>query len=61
MLIYTGGGRISDQLSSADHFSGLGLSIIKRMIEKDQGYLEVFSEPGAGTEFKAYLKEQAVI
>lgn len=38
--------------------SGLGLSIIKRMIEKDQGYLEVFSEPGQGTEFKAYLKEQ---
>jgi hypothetical protein len=28
------------------------------MIEKDQGFLEVFSEPGAGTEFKAYLKEQ---
>lgn len=37
--------------------SGLGLSIVKRMIEKDQGYLEVFSEPGRGTEFKAYLKE----
>jgi signal transduction histidine kinase len=39
--------------------SGLGLSLIKRMIEKDQGYLEVFSTPGKGTELKAYLKNQA--
>ncbi|QQL50291.1 sensor histidine kinase [Mucilaginibacter ginkgonis] len=40
--------------------SGLGLSIIKRVIEKNQGYLEVFSQPGAGTEFKAYLKSPIV-
>ncbi|MDP9048025.1 MAG: PAS domain-containing sensor histidine kinase [Bacteroidota bacterium] len=38
--------------------SGLGLSIVKRVIEKNQGYLEVFSQPGEGTEFKAYLKSQ---
>ncbi len=37
--------------------SGLGLSIIKRMIERDQGYMEVYSQPGEGTEFIAYLKE----
>jgi len=47
--------RLTDQGTG----SGLGLSIVKRMIEKDQGYLEVFSEPDVGTEFKAYLKEQA--
>ncbi len=46
--------RISDQGTG----SGLGLSIVKRLIEKNQGYLEVFSEKGTGTEFKAYLKEQ---
>lgn len=46
--------RISDQGTG----SGLGLSIVKRLIEKNQGYLEVFSEKGKGTEFKAYLKEQ---
>ena len=47
--------RLTDQSTG----SGLGLSLIKRMIEKDQGYLEVFSTPGKGTEFKAYLKDQA--
>jgi signal transduction histidine kinase len=36
--------------------SGLGLSIVKRIIEHHHGYLEVFSEVGKGTEFRAYLK-----
>jgi signal transduction histidine kinase len=36
--------------------SGLGLSIVKRIIEQNHGYLEVFSEIGKGTEFKTYLK-----
>lgn len=44
--------RLTDQGTG----SGLGLSIVKRVIEKNQGYLEVFSQPGQGTEFKAYLK-----
>lgn len=47
--------RLTDQSTG----SGLGLSLIKRMIEKDQGYIEVFSTPGKGTEFKAFLKDQA--
>lgn len=47
--------RLTDQSTG----TGLGLSIIKRLIEKSQGYLEVFSQPGLGTEFKAYLKEQS--
>jgi PAS domain S-box-containing protein len=47
--------RLTDQGTG----SGLGLSIVKRVIEKSQGYLEVFSKPGSGTEFKAYLKSQS--
>lgn len=47
--------RLTDQSTG----SGLGLSLIKRMIEKDQGYIEVFSTPGVGTEFKAFLRDQA--
>lgn len=46
--------RLTDQGTG----SGLGLSIIKRVIERSQGYLEVFSQPGLGTEFKIYLKAQ---
>ena len=46
--------RLTDQGTG----SGLGLIIVKRVIEKSQGYLEVFSQPGSGTEFKAYLKSQ---
>lgn len=47
--------RLTDQATG----TGLGLSIIKRLIEKSQGYLEVFSQPGAGTEFIVYLKPQS--
>lgn len=47
--------RLTDQGTG----SGLGLSLLKRMIERDQGYLEIFSELGIGTEFKVYLKEQS--
>jgi len=46
--------RLTDQGTG----SGLGLSIVKRVIEKSQGYLEVFSQPGVGTEFKVYFKSQ---
>jgi signal transduction histidine kinase len=38
--------------------SGLGLSMVKRMIEQCQGYIEVYSELDSGTEFKIYLKAQ---
>lgn len=46
--------RLTDQGTG----TGLGLSIVKRLIERNHGYLEVFSQPGLGTEFRAYLKEQ---
>lgn len=46
--------RLTDQGTG----SGLGLSFVKRMIERDHGYIEIFSELGIGTEFKIYLKDQ---
>lgn len=46
--------RLTDQGSG----SGLGLSIVKRMIEQDHGFIEVFSEPGEGTTFNIYLRDQ---
>lgn len=36
---------------------GIGLYIIKKMIEKNGGKIEVESEPGEGTGFTIYLKE----
>lgn len=46
--------RLTDQSTG----SGLGLSMIKRIIEQNNGYLEVFSEVGGGTEFTVYLRNQ---
>ncbi|HEY0897853.1 MAG TPA: HAMP domain-containing sensor histidine kinase [Sphingobacteriaceae bacterium] len=37
--------------------TGLGLSLIKRMVELNGGYLEVYSTPGEGTRFVVFLKE----
>jgi signal transduction histidine kinase len=36
---------------------GIGLHIIKGMVEKNGGYIEVKSEPGKGTRFKVYMVE----
>ncbi len=46
--------RLSDQGTG----TGLGLSLVKRMIEQANGYIEVFSELGLGTQFKVHLKKQ---
>ena len=35
---------------------GLGLSIVKSIIEKLEGYITIESEPGKGSEFSFYLK-----
>nr|WP_242695928.1 HAMP domain-containing sensor histidine kinase [Pedobacter sp. SYSU D00873] len=44
--------RLTDQGTG----SGLGLSMVKRMIEHNQGYIEVNSTVGIGTEFKAFFR-----
>jgi two-component system CheB/CheR fusion protein len=36
---------------------GIGLHIIKTLIEKNGGKITAESEPGEGTEFSVYLKE----
>lgn len=45
--------RLTNQASG----KGVGLSLIKRMIEKNKGKIEVESTPGKGTDFICYLKE----
>ncbi|MFT3680443.1 MAG: sensor histidine kinase [Ferruginibacter sp.] len=39
---------------------GIGLYIIKKMVEKNDGRIEVESEKGKGTTFRLYLKEYSV-
>jgi signal transduction histidine kinase len=40
---------------------GIGLFLLKSMIEKNEGRIEVASEPGNGTRFSCYLKEYLVL
>lgn len=37
--------------------TGVGMAIVKRIIENNGGKIELDSEPGAGTEFRIYLKK----
>jgi light-regulated signal transduction histidine kinase (bacteriophytochrome) len=37
------------------HGTGLGLTIIRQILDDHQGYLDVQSEPGNGTVFSVYL------
>lgn len=38
--------------------TGLGLAIVKHIVKSMKGYIEVYSEPGSGTEFAAYFPIQ---
>ena len=37
--------------------SGIGLDIVKKIIDKHQGYIELESEVGKGTTFRVFLSE----
>lgn len=41
--------------TTKDHGTGLGLVVVKRIIDKHQGSIEVQSSPGQGTEFRLEL------
>ena len=45
------------RFSSNTEGKGIGLHIIKGMVEKNGGHIEVKSKPGKGTTFKIYLEE----
>ncbi len=45
------------QISSNADGLGIGLHIIDNMVRKNGGYIDVESQPGAGTKFTVYLKE----
>jgi signal transduction histidine kinase len=49
--------RIDDQISSLNIGQGLGLSIVKSLVELFGGDIEMKSEPGLGTEFKVTIPE----
>ena len=45
-----------ERLTQEGEGKGIGMHLIKNMVEKNQGFIEVESEPGRGTTFKVYLK-----
>ena len=45
------------RFSPSTEGKGIGLYIIKTMVEKNGGKVEIESEPGVGTQFRFYLKE----
>jgi signal transduction histidine kinase len=49
--------RIDDQISSLNIGQGLGLSIVKSLVELFGGSIEMKSEPGLGTEFIVRIPE----
>ncbi|RMG26709.1 MAG: PAS domain S-box protein [Bacteroidetes bacterium] len=48
--------RFTDQAQG----NGIGLHLVKSMVEKNDGKIEVISQPGAGTTFYVYLKPYCI-
>jgi len=49
-------GRVFDPfVSTRDDGTGLGLTIVHRIVDDHDGHMEVSSEPGAGTVFTVWL------
>ena len=44
-----------ERLTREGEGKGIGLHLVKNMVEKNEGFIEVESEPGQGTSFKVYL------
>ena len=49
--------RINNHPSRAIEGIGIGLSIVKRLVEKSGGEIKVYSEPGAGTTFQFTIQK----
>ena len=47
--------RCKDSIKFKKHSSGLGLSIVKHILNRHEGKLEVSSELGVGSEFRTFL------
>ena len=45
-----------ERLTRRGEGQGIGMHLIKNMVEKNEGFIEVESEPDRGTTFKVYLK-----
>ena len=48
--------RVSSGNLAKSKGTGLGLSLVKQLMEAQQGYVEVYSEPGKGSLFTLYFK-----
>jgi signal transduction histidine kinase len=51
--------RFKQMESSSGHGFGLGLYIVKNLVEQHRGTIDVASEPGAGTTFRVHLPKRS--
>ncbi|MGB0524824.1 MAG: sensor histidine kinase, partial [Flammeovirgaceae bacterium] len=53
--------RLSPKPTAGESSTGLGLSIVKTLLEDLNGYIEVNSTPQVGSEFTAYIPSSNVL